>query len=79
MPRAVRGRPFWLGEVTPLSRQYQGSALNLNASEHAAELSRDEPFDEMGIVLTYDDPTCELILPIRRKKPVEAEPLRAVG
>jgi hypothetical protein len=50
--------------------------LDLSSIEHAAELSRDEAFDEMDIVVTDDDPTCELVLPLRRKKPAEAEPLR---
>src|ERR1035437_2062341 len=27
MPRAARGRPSWLGEVTPVSRQRQGSQI----------------------------------------------------
>ena len=62
------GHQHWVG--------HPGAALDLSSIEHAAELSRDEAFDEMDIVVTDDDPTCELVLPLRRKKPAEAEPLR---
>ena len=51
------------------------SALDLETIERATELSRDESFGEMDIVVTYDDPSCELVLPLRRKKEAVDESL----
>ena len=51
------------------------SALDLGSIEQATEASRDEIFPEMDIVVTYDDPSCDLVLALRRKKPAEDEPL----
>jgi hypothetical protein len=62
------GHKHWVGNAS--------AALDLGSIEHAAEVSRDEAFDEMDIVVTNDDPTRELVVPLRRKKPAEAEPLR---
>ena len=45
-----------------------GSALDLETIERATELSREESFEDMDIVVTYDDPSCELVLPLRRKR-----------
>jgi hypothetical protein len=39
-------------------------------------LSRDESFAEMDIVVTYDDPICELVLPLRRSEEADDESLR---
>ena len=65
------GRKHWVGSP--------GAALDLQTIEQAAELSRAEAFEEMDIVVTYDDPTCELILPVRRKRAAAEEPLRAAA
>ena len=62
------GRKHWAGSP--------GSALDLGTIEQATEFSRDEDFEEMDIVVSYEDPVCELVLPVRRKKAAEAEPLR---
>ena len=62
------GRQHWVSNP--------GSALDLETIERAAELSRDESFGEMDIVVTYDDPSCELVLPLRRKREADDEPLR---
>jgi len=62
------GRKHWVGDA--------GSALDLATMERAAELSRDEAFGGMDIVVTYDDPSCELVLPLRRKKEAAEEPMR---
>ncbi len=51
------------------------SALDLETIERATELSREEPFREMDIVVTSDDPTCERVLPLRRNRAADAEPL----
>jgi hypothetical protein len=51
------------------------SALDLETIERATELSRDESFEEMDIVVTYDDAARELVLPLRRKRTANAEPL----
>ena len=65
------GRKRWVSDPD--------SALDLSAIEQATELSRDESLEEMDVVVTYDDPSCELVLPLRRKKVAEAEPLRAAA
>jgi hypothetical protein len=39
-------------------------------------LSRDEAFGDMDIVVTYDDPSCELVIPLRRKREADDEALR---
>ena len=44
------------------------AALDLETIKRATELSREESFEEMDIIVTYDDPSCELVLPLRRKK-----------
>jgi hypothetical protein len=62
------GRKHWVGDPD--------SALDLETIERATELSRDESFEEMDIVMTYDDPFCELVLPLRRKREAGQEPLR---
>ena len=62
------GHKHWVGDPD--------SALDLATIERATELSRDESFGEMDIVVTYDDPVCELVLPLRRKREADEEPLR---
>jgi hypothetical protein len=57
----------------------QASAKDLGTIERATELSRDEAFEEMEVFVLYDDPACELILPLRRKGAGIAEPLRAAA
>jgi len=71
------GRKHWVGNPD--------SALDLETIERATELSRDESFGEMDIVVTYDDPGCELVLPLQRKGEADeeqqglAEDLRRAG
>jgi hypothetical protein len=65
------GRKHWVGSAT--------SALDLETIERAAEVSRDESFADMDIVVTYDDPVCQLVLPLRRKTPVARAAMRAAG
>ena len=62
------GRKHWVGNP--------GAALDLESIEQATELGRDELFEEMDIVVTYDDPICELILPFRRRGLVAEESVR---
>jgi hypothetical protein len=58
------GHKHWVGN--------SDSALDLETIERATELSRDESFGDMDIVVTYDDnPGCELALPVRRKREVD--------
>ena len=59
------GRGHWVGSPE--------SALDLGSIEQAKELSSDESFVQMEIVVIYDDPTCELVLPIRCGNAAEAE------
>jgi hypothetical protein len=65
------GRKHWVGSP--------GSALDLGTIERAIELSREESFEEMDVVVTCDDPTRELVLPLRRKGPATDESLRAAA
>ncbi len=65
------GRKHWVGDL--------GSATDLGTIERAAEVSREESFEEMDVVVTYDDATCELVLPLRRNKETEAATLSAGG
>ena len=61
------GRKHWVGNPD--------SALDLGTIERATELSRDESFEEMDIVVTSGDPTRELVLPLKRRGAPDAEPL----
>jgi hypothetical protein len=54
------GRKHWVSN--------QASAQDLRTIERATELSRGESFEEMEVFVLYDDPACELVLPLRRKK-----------
>ena len=54
------GRKHWVSD--------QGAAKDLETIERAMELSREEAFERMEIVATYDEPDCELVLPVGRKK-----------
>jgi hypothetical protein len=51
------GRKHWVGKPD--------TAADLKTIERAAELSRDENFEEMEILVDYDDPGCELVLPLQ--------------
>jgi hypothetical protein len=55
------GRKHWVGSPD--------SAMDLGTIERATELSRHESFEEMEIFVAYDDPICELVLPLKRKWP----------
>ena len=65
------GHKHWVGNGD--------SALDLETIERATELSRDESFEEMDIVVTYDDPSCELVLPVRRQRKADDEALRGAA
>jgi hypothetical protein len=62
------GRQHWVGD--------RSHALNLGTIERATELSCDESFEDMDIVVICDDPTHELLIPVRRKFEPEAESQR---
>jgi hypothetical protein len=53
--------------------------MDLETIERATEVSRDESFEEMDIVLTYDDPACELVMPLRRKRAAIGETFTAAA
>ena len=65
------GRKQWVGN--------SDFALDLQTIERAIEVSHDESFEEMDIVVTYDDPARELVLPFRRKRGADDESLRDVA
>jgi hypothetical protein len=54
------GRKHWVGKPD--------AAVDLGTIEHAAELSRDEDFAQMEILVDYGDPACELVLPLSTHK-----------
>jgi hypothetical protein len=54
------GRKHWVGRPD--------AAVDLGTIEHATELSRDENFDEMEILVDYNDPNCELVLPLKPRR-----------
>ncbi len=53
------GRKHWAGNLD--------AALDLKTIERATELSREEDFRQMQVVVDYDDPPCQLVLPLRSK------------
>ena len=59
------GRKHWVGKPE--------AATDLGTIERATELSREENFDEMEILVEYDDPVCEQVLPLKPKS-VQREP-----
>ena len=65
------GRKHWVGD--------QAAAKDLGTIEQATELSWEESFQEMEVFVIYDDPACELVLPLRRKKAEAAESFRAAA
>jgi hypothetical protein len=62
------GHKHWVGNPA--------AALNLGSVEHAAEVSREECFSEMQVLLKSDDPSRDLVLPLRRKQPGTAPPAK---
>ena len=54
------GRKHWVGKPE--------AAADLGTVERATELSRDENFDQMEILVDYGDPSCELVLPLSTHK-----------
>jgi hypothetical protein len=65
------GHKHWVGDP--------GAALDLDSIERATELSREESFEEMDLVVTCDDPACELVLPLRRKRTAPDAAVRAAA
>jgi hypothetical protein len=51
------GRKHWVGK--------SDAAADLMSIERATELSADENFDQMEVLVDYGDPACELVLPLR--------------
>ena len=56
------GRKHWVGKPE--------AAADLGTVERATELSLEENFEQMEILVDYGDPCCELVLPL---KPSSAE------
>jgi hypothetical protein len=56
------GRKHWVGKAE--------AAADLVTIEHATELSGEENFDQMEILVNYGDPSCDLVLPLR-PRPVQ--------
>ncbi len=54
------GRKHWVGKPD--------LAADLQTIERAAELSRQESFDQMEVLVEYDDPGCELVLPLSTRR-----------
>jgi hypothetical protein len=60
------GRKHWVGNPD--------TAADLKTIERAAELSRDENFEQMEIVVASEDPVCELVLPLSTRKAPSNDP-----
>jgi hypothetical protein len=50
------GRKHWVGRAE--------AAADLGTIERAAELSRDENFEQMEIYVDDGDPSCQLVIPV---------------
>jgi hypothetical protein len=55
------GRKHWVSNPN--------AALDLGTIERASELSEQEDFTQMEIVAEFDEPGCELVLAVARRKP----------
>jgi hypothetical protein len=55
------------------------AAADPRTIECAAELSGDENFEEMEVVVGYEDPAWELVLPLHARKPPAANPALSRG
>jgi hypothetical protein len=53
------GRKHWVGKPE--------AAADLMTIERATELSADENFDQMEILVDYDDPACAIVLPLKSR------------
>jgi hypothetical protein len=51
------GRKHWAGKPE--------AAADLGTIERAAELSRDEDFEQMEIFVDEGDPSCQLVIPVK--------------
>ena len=51
------GRKHWVGKPE--------AAADLMTIERATEVSADENFDQMEILVDYDDPACEMVFPLK--------------
>jgi hypothetical protein len=54
------GCKHWVGDLD--------SAMDLGEIERAVELSREEAFTDLEILVSYGEPDCELVLPLSPKK-----------
>ncbi len=45
-------------------------ALDLQTIENAIETAREEGFGRMEVVAGFEDPVCELVLPLQRGEPL---------
>ena len=62
------GRSHWVNNPD--------AAADLRTIQQAAALARTEIFENIDIVVTHGDPLREVVLPLRRKWGVYAEPLQ---
>ena len=60
-------RKHWVGSPR--------SAVDLGTVERAVQLSRAESFDEMDIVVTCEDRAGEVVIPVRRGRADDADPI----
>jgi len=65
------GPKHWVGDAD--------SALDLGEIERATELSRVEAFRDLEICVIFDDPACELVLPLSPRKTVGGDDARAAA
>lgn len=56
------GREYWVRTAE--------DAFDLETIESATEVGRKENLDLMEIVVSFGDPTCDLLLPLNRRRPL---------
>ena len=63
--RSCRAGLYYAGRKHWVARPE--AAADLLTIEHATDLSADENFDQMEILVNYGDPSCDLVLPLNRR------------
>ncbi len=65
------GPKHWVGDAD--------SALDLREIERAIELSRVEAFTDLEVCVMFDDPACDLVIPLNSRKAAKDDNARAAA
>ena len=60
------GPKHWVGQ--------SDAALDLKTVERATEVSREEAFEQMEVHVSFDEPDCDLVLPLKHRTTVVRPP-----